>query len=71
MNPFFNDDRNFKKSSLSSSSNPKFCVSVAISPEKEVAVRDTKDPGKTTLFFSKEEWRAFIKGVKNSEFDLD
>ena len=47
-----------------------FCVSV----KRDVngaKVRDTKDPSKTTLSFTKEEWKAFISGVKNGEFDID
>lgn len=46
-----------------------FCVSVKIT-DSAVMVRDTKDPAKTTLTYSREEWDAFIKGVKNGEFDL-
>ena len=46
-----------------------FCVSVKIT-DKEVMVRDTKDPKKTTLSYTREEWQAFIKGVKKGEFDL-
>lgn len=45
------------------------CVAVAITSEG-VAVRSTKDKNKTTLYFGKGEWRAFLKGVKNSEFEL-
>jgi len=45
------------------------CVAVAIRPEG-VAVRSTKDTSKTTLFFGKGEWRAFLKGVRNGEFEL-
>ncbi|MFA4846571.1 MAG: DUF397 domain-containing protein [Patescibacteria group bacterium] len=46
-----------------------FCVSVAITSDK-VGVRDTKDPSKTTLTFTHDEWTAFIDGVKKGEFDL-
>lgn len=45
------------------------CVSVARVTEG-VAVRDTKDPSKTTLFFTHDEWRAFVVGVKNNEFEV-
>lgn len=45
------------------------CVSVKISDDK-VQVRDTKDPSKTTLTFDHNEWKAFISGVKNGEFDV-
>jgi hypothetical protein len=44
------------------------CVNVAMTSDG-VAVRDTKDPDKTTLFFRKDEWEAFIKGVKDGQFD--
>ena len=45
------------------------CVNVAITPAG-VAVRDTKDPQKTTLYFKRDEWEAFVRGVKSGEFDL-
>ena len=45
------------------------CVSVKIGND-EVQVRDTKDLHKTTLTFSHDEWRSFISGVKDGEFDL-
>ena len=44
------------------------CVKVAITP-KGVAVRDSKDKDNTTLFFKPGEWNAFIKGVKENQFD--
>ena len=46
-----------------------WCVAVAVTPEG-VAVRDTKDPSKKTLFFTREEWRAFTGGVKDGEFEV-
>jgi hypothetical protein len=45
------------------------CVAVAITSEG-VAVRDTKDPTKTTLGFTNSEWTAFIGAVKAGEFDV-
>ena len=48
--------------------NRRNCVSVAVKSHG-VAVRDTKDPSKTTLKFTQSEWKAFVKGVKNGEFD--
>ncbi|MDE2040986.1 MAG: DUF397 domain-containing protein [Patescibacteria group bacterium] len=45
------------------------CVQVAIKPEG-VAVRDSKDAAKKTLFFTHEEWVAFTKGVKEGEFEV-
>jgi hypothetical protein len=52
-----------------SKNNPKTCVAVAIKPEG-VAVRNSQDSSKTTVFFSAEEWIAFVKGVKSDEFNV-
>lgn len=60
-------DEDFVKASWSKN-NPKTCVMVAIKPEG-IAIRDSKDSTKTTLFFNHDEWRAFMKGVKDGEFD--
>ena len=65
--PFNVVDADFIKSSWSKN-NPKTCVMVAIKPEG-VAVRDSKDSSKSTMFFSFDEWTAFIKGVKGGEFN--
>ncbi len=35
-----------------------------------IAVRDSKDPGGPVLDFTPAEWRAFIAGVRDGEFDL-
>ena len=61
------EDSDFKKSRWSKN-NPKTCVTIAIKSEG-VAVRDSKDAGNNTLSFTHEEWGAFIKGVKEGEFD--
>ena len=45
------------------------CVTVKLGAEK-IDVRDTKDPNSPTLSFTRDEWLAFIKGVKLGEFDL-
>ena len=63
------EDKDFKKSSFSFAFRPN-CVAVARNVKGYIAVRDTNDPTKTTLVFKKEEWSAFIKGVKNNEFDV-
>jgi len=42
-------------------------VLVAQKPEG-VAVRDSKDASKHTMFFSRDEWDAFVNGVKGGEF---
>ena len=46
---------------------PWFCVAVKQTADS-VQVRDTKDPNKKTLSFNKEEWKAFVEGIKNGEF---
>ncbi len=46
------------------------CVEVGQQPGGSITVRDTKDPlRRTELMFSREEWEAFVKGVKDGEFD--
>jgi hypothetical protein len=45
------------------------CVEVAALPDGSRAVRDSKDPDGPVLFFSGSEWRAFVAGVRNGEFD--
>jgi hypothetical protein len=35
-----------------------------------LAVRDSKDPQGPVLLFTPDEWRAFVGGVRNGEFDL-
>lgn len=62
------EDCDFRKSSFSNSSGS-HCLLVA---EKAgiVAVRDSKDPSKTTLVFNRDEWAAFVNGVKAGEFDI-
>jgi len=57
----------WKKSTRSSGNGA--CVEVAITGEG-VAVRDTKDRTKGPHIYTHAEWDAFIKGVKDGEFDL-
>ena len=45
------------------------CVEVNIGPSS-VHVRDSKHPRLRPLYFTHEEWAAFLTGVKNGEFDL-
>ena len=59
-------DSDFTKSSWSKN-NPKTCVMVAVK-KKGVALRDSKDPTKKTLFFNHAEWKAFIKSASTGEF---
>lgn len=46
------------------------CVEVAFLAGGEVAVRDSKDPSGPALRFTPSEWRAFVGGVHDGEFDL-
>jgi hypothetical protein len=46
------------------------CVDVAADGEK-IYVRNSKNPGGAVVAFTQSEWRAFISGAKNKEFDLD
>lgn len=62
------NDEQFRISSWSKN-NPKTCVAVAI-VEDGVAVRNSNDPDKNTVFFTHEEWQAFVLGVKNDEFEI-
>lgn len=59
----------FKTSTLSGTGGT--CVEVGGDADVDVImVRDTKDPHGATLSFDREEWEAFIGGVKLGEFDL-
>ena len=62
----FRDDE-FRKSSYTGTDRWA-CVEVA-QRKGVVAVRSTTDPQKTIVRFTKEEWDAFLKGVKGGEFD--
>jgi hypothetical protein len=55
------------KSSLSFSNSN--CVEVASLPQGEIGVRDSKDVEGPVLRFTSDEWRAFLGGVRNGEFD--
>jgi hypothetical protein len=46
------------------------CVEVSAAEADTVLVRDTKDRSKPPHEFTREEWIAFVKGVKAGEFDL-
>ena len=59
-------DPHWVKSSLSYSNGN--CVEVASLPDGEIGVRDSKNPG-PVLRFTPDEWRAFIAGARNGEFD--
>jgi Domain of unknown function (DUF397) len=44
------------------------CVEVAFGDEA-VRVRHSQDPSGSVLYFSYSEWRAFLTGARNGEFD--
>jgi hypothetical protein len=45
------------------------CVEIAHLQSGGVFVRDSKHPGDARLEFTEREWRAFLIGAKNGEFD--
>ena len=53
----------------SSSSKAAGCVEVKFA-DGQVAVRDSKNRQNQPLVFNSIEWDAFIRGVKNGEFEL-
>lgn len=62
-------DGKFRKSTYSNSGS---CVEVAVI-DGAVKVRNSNDadePQRPTVRFTDDEWRAFVAGVKNGEFDL-
>ena len=52
----------------SRSNNGGNCVEVAELPDGGRAVRDSKDPAGPILTFTREEWAAFVGGVRDGEF---
>jgi hypothetical protein len=50
---------------------PPGCVEVGQADDGVILVRDTKDRTKTPHRYTAAEWRAFVAGVRNGEFDLD
>jgi hypothetical protein len=59
----------WRKSSFSGNGGAN-CVEVADDGEN-IYVRNSKNPGAAVTAFTQSEWRAFISGAKNREFDLD
>jgi hypothetical protein len=63
-----NDDLEFRKTHFSSDSAN--CVEFSRGLAA-VTLRDSKDPDGPILYFTENEWRAFTRGVKTGEFDID
>ena len=45
------------------------CVEVASLPDRQVGVRDSKNPDGGVLRFTADEWRTFVGGVRTGKFD--
>jgi hypothetical protein len=60
-------DSHWVKSSLSFSNGN--CVEVASLPDGSVDVRHSRNPEGPVLRFTPGEWKAFLGGVRNGEFD--
>jgi hypothetical protein len=59
------EELSFKRSSYCASS---CCLEVAL-VQRVIYVRNSQDPA-TRIAFSAEEWRSFLAGAKNNEFDF-
>jgi hypothetical protein len=55
------------KSSLSHANGN--CVEISNLPDGKVGLRNSRDVSGTVLQILPEEWRAFLKGIRNGEFD--
>jgi uncharacterized protein DUF397 len=62
-----NSGFNWVKSSLSFANGN--CVEVASLPGGEIGVRNSRESEGAVLRFTPDEWRAFLGGVHNGEFD--
>jgi hypothetical protein len=59
-------DLSWRKSSFSGMNG---CVESAVTAEGWVAVRDSKNPDAGHQVYDRQEWNAFLAGVRNGEFD--
>ena len=57
----------YRKSSFSGGGE---CVEVRLLENGEIGVRDSKNPATPPLVFTQPEWRAFLNGVRDHQFDL-
>jgi len=58
----------YQKSSFSGNGG---CVEVCRMTNGNISLRDSKNPAKPAHEFNPREWRAFLAGVRNAEFDLE
>jgi Domain of unknown function (DUF397) len=65
---FFRDAKFVKAKDCAWLKDP-FCVEVA-HKDNLVGIRDSKNPGGPVLAYTKKEWRTFVAGVRNGEFDF-
>lgn len=61
------DDWRWRKSTVSGSAGS--CVEVAFPDGDGVWVRNSRDPDGAILRFTRQEWSAFLAGVRLGEFD--
>ncbi len=63
------DEAGYRVSSYSGGGN---CVEVDLArPDNLIAVRHSHRRNEPPLLFSRDEWMAFVNGVRNREFDPD
>ncbi|MFI7695369.1 DUF397 domain-containing protein [Nonomuraea sp. NPDC049655] len=62
------DDAQWRKSSASADTGQ--CVEVATNLPGIIAVRDSKDPQGPALIFTPAEWKAFLHGASQGEFNI-
>jgi len=57
----------YKSSFCTSSAN---CVETRMHTDGSVDIRNSRDPQGPVVSFTKDEWTAFLSGVRSGEFDL-
>jgi hypothetical protein len=65
--PTIGSQSDWVKSSLSYANGN--CVEVASLPGDVIGVRNSRDAEGAVLRFTSDEWRSFLGGVRNGEFD--
>lgn len=70
VSSFCNSQHCVSVAKVSSFCNNAACVSVEHTAQGQIIVKDTKNQQLMPLAFTADEWNAFVKGVKNGEFDF-